>query len=92
MACAAATAAIAAGGLIVLSRRVSQALLLGSFNFPDWAIVESRVPAAVVAAWTALALSGRWRPEASWLDRAGCVCGGVWVVLWIFRWYFLLHI
>jgi hypothetical protein len=35
---------------------------------------------AVAGAWLALALSGRWRPERDWLDRAGRVLGVCWIV------------
>jgi hypothetical protein len=35
---------------------------------------------AVAGAWLALALSGRWRPEPDWLDRAGRVLGLLWIV------------
>jgi hypothetical protein len=46
---------------------------------------------AVAAAWTILILSGRWRPEASWVDRCGRLIGGLWVLLAlvfpIFAWF-----
>jgi hypothetical protein len=35
---------------------------------------------AVAGAWLALALSGRWRPERDWLDRAGRGLGVRWIV------------
>ena len=34
---------------------------------------------AVGASWIVLALSGRWRPERSWLDRLGLALGVYWV-------------
>jgi len=36
---------------------------------------------AVTVAWSMQALSGRWRPEPDWLDRAGRFVGLVWMVL-----------
>jgi hypothetical protein len=46
---------------------------------------------AVAAAWAILALSGRWRPEASWIDRCGRLIGVLWVLLAlifpIFAWF-----
>jgi hypothetical protein len=36
---------------------------------------------AVTAAWLTLALGGRWRPEPSWIDRAGRALGACWIVL-----------
>ena len=56
----------------------------------DWPILESRIPLAVITSWLALLLSGRWRAEPSWLDRAGRVFGCYWVGLWLFRWYLVL--
>jgi hypothetical protein len=34
---------------------------------------------AVGAVWILLLLTGRWRPESSWVDRTGRACGAVWV-------------
>lgn len=36
---------------------------------------------AVAAAWTVLAVSGRWRPERSWIDRLGRVLGWSWILI-----------
>jgi hypothetical protein len=36
---------------------------------------------SVAASWSALVLSGRWRPEASWLDRLGRLLGIYWVTM-----------
>lgn len=36
---------------------------------------------AVMASWFTLALNRRWRPEPSWLDRAGRVFGWLWLLL-----------
>jgi hypothetical protein len=33
----------------------------------------------VAAIWLLLALSGRWRPEPSWIDRLGRLLGVVWI-------------
>jgi hypothetical protein len=35
---------------------------------------------AVAGAWLALALSGRWRPERDWVDRAGLALGVCWIL------------
>jgi hypothetical protein len=105
VACAAATAALLAGGVLVLSRYMSMANPIGSnpVNIPlvhmpnelawgphDWPILESRIPPAVVSAWFVLALCGRWRAEPSWMDRTGRVFGSFWVGLWMFRWYLVV--
>jgi hypothetical protein len=36
---------------------------------------------AVAAVWLFLALSGRWRPERSWIDRLGRLLGATWIVI-----------
>lgn len=33
----------------------------------------------VAVVWLLLALSGRWRPEKSWIDRLGRLLGVVWI-------------
>jgi hypothetical protein len=38
---------------------------------------------AILAAWLALAVVGRWRPETSWDDRLGRIVGLVWVVFYL---------
>lgn len=35
----------------------------------------------VLVAWTALALTGRWRPEPGWIDRFGRALGVCWCLL-----------
>ncbi len=39
------------------------------------------VAAAVIVAWVVLLASGRWRPEPSWIDRAGRLLGAYWIAL-----------
>ncbi len=41
---------------------------------------------AVMGAWIALALSGRWRPEPSWVDRSGCLLGMLWLGVTVLSW------
>jgi hypothetical protein len=36
---------------------------------------------AVAVAWTVLAVSGRWRPERSWIDRLGRGLGAIWILI-----------
>jgi hypothetical protein len=35
---------------------------------------------AVAATWMLMILSGRWKPERSWVDRAGRLLGWLWIV------------
>ena len=47
----------------------------------------SRLPwngEVVAIAWLVLWLSGSWRPEASWIDRAGRVLGVYWIISGVF--------
>jgi hypothetical protein len=57
--------------------------------WPAWYIIfhihvhmihRGYVAAAVAGAWFVLALAGWWRPEPSWIDRAGRVVGFLWIV------------
>jgi hypothetical protein len=36
----------------------------------------------VATAWLVLALSGRWQPEPSWIDRSGRVMGAAWIIVY----------
>ncbi len=52
--------------------------------------------AAVAGAWATLAIGGRWRPERSWIDRAGRIAGACWVALLLMElglgtWTYLSH-
>ncbi len=38
---------------------------------------------AVAAVWLVQAVSGRWRPEKSWIDRLGRLLGMVWIVVMV---------
>jgi hypothetical protein len=46
------------------------------YFFGQW---DAFVGSALVGAWSIQLLSGRWRPEACWLDRFGRVLGAGWV-------------
>jgi len=41
---------------------------------------------AVLAAWTFLVVSGRFRPEPNWFDRTGRVIGVAWIGIMFVRW------
>jgi hypothetical protein len=45
-----------------------------------------RAGLAVLSGWLALALTGRWRSAAGWLDRSGRFLGWVWVALGLVAW------
>jgi hypothetical protein len=46
-----------------------------------WSIATHWADTTVLGSWMALALSRRWRPEPSWIDRSGRVLGLYWVLL-----------
>jgi hypothetical protein len=48
-------------------------------------VASTSVGYAVAAAWIAMALARRWRPERSWIDRAGIVVGCLWIALVLIR-------
>jgi hypothetical protein len=39
----------------------------------------------IISAWFVLALSGRWRPEPSWIDRSGRVLAIAWIVRYLIQ-------
>jgi hypothetical protein len=85
VACAAAAAAMAAGGLIVLSLALFRQRSISSADENYWPFIEARIFLAIAAAWVTQALSGRWRPEPNWIDRAGRVLGAYWITLFLYR-------
>jgi hypothetical protein len=48
-----------------------------------WVIATHWAVTAVVGSWLALAISRRWRPERSWIDRAGRILGLYWAFLFV---------
>jgi len=50
-------------------------LLVAAWYWP------SSIGSAVAASWLILALRGRWRVGADWVDRAGALVGFCWIVL-----------
>lgn len=53
-------------------------LLFETDHFLD---TMATIGAAVAASWTFLFVSGEWRPERSWIDRAGRVLGWYWIAI-----------
>jgi hypothetical protein len=45
--------------------------------------MEEIVGAAVLGAWSAMAASGRWKSQPSWIDRTGRVLGIIWIGLFL---------
>ena len=49
-------------------------------------IYGDRIGFAVAGAWLSLWLSGRWRPEPTWIDRLGRTMAWLWLVLALVLW------
>jgi hypothetical protein len=50
--------------------------------FGRWMIAAGPM---VLGAWITLALLGRWRPRPTWTDRAGCVLGACFVLIYLYE-------
>jgi hypothetical protein len=88
VACAAAVTAMAADGAVVLAWAIFRTVPIPvAVDF--WRMFAWRIGPAVVGAWTALALGGRWRAEKSWIDRAGRFLGAFWVFEEVHPWFSL---
>ena len=54
---------------------------------PGWLLFDTdhflntmgMIGTAIAASWILLLVSGQWRPERSWIDRAGRVLGWFWI-------------
>ncbi len=64
-----------------------------SFDYGFFWPATAQVGFGVLIAWTTLALAGRWRSEASWIDRSGRVLGVVWILAFLAdRFYWLMRL
>ena len=57
------------------------------FTSMELQLVPSEIGGGVAAAWTIQAIGGRWRPEPTWIDRAGRLLGAFWIVTTPFPWF-----
>jgi len=53
------------------------------FSFGYFWPTTGNIGFGVLIAWTTLALTGCWRPEASWIDRSGRLLGVVWILAFV---------
>jgi hypothetical protein len=86
VACAAAAATMAVNGIEVGAWALFRTVDIGGVWDPYQPVYESRVSLAVIAAWAALALGGRWQAEPSAVDRAGRALGFYWVIFSVWPW------
>jgi hypothetical protein len=71
---------------VVLIRSMNREGVIGSiepFGCHSTLVASFASPCgpAVAAVWLVLALSGRWRPEKSWIDRLGRLLGAMWIMI-----------
>jgi hypothetical protein len=71
--------------LVVMQSRLRNGLVghiepMGCFGILTISFASPCGP-AVAAVWLVLALSGRWRPEGSWIDRSGRLLGATWILI-----------
>jgi len=91
-----ATACVAATVVNAVQAVWIGSLLAAGSRFIDLSSVfagyAQQVSFGVLAAWTVLAASGRWRNEPTWIDRAGRVMGVAWILITAIHWgsYFLI--
>jgi hypothetical protein len=79
VACAVATLAIAIVALWAVPLLARGSIYVRRENL--FSTFSPQVSFAVIGAWFAVAVSGRWRPERSWIDRAGRITGIVWIAV-----------
>jgi hypothetical protein len=51
------------------------------FDFDHFLNTMAMIGVAIGSGWMLLLVSGRWRPEPSWIDRAGRVLGWFWIAI-----------
>jgi hypothetical protein len=77
-ACCAGAAAFTAGIFTTITTR--DQFSSGNTAFFFWASCASWGDSIVPGAWLFLALSGRWRAQADWIDRLGRILGAFWIL------------
>lgn len=99
VACLAAVMVVAVGSATATPARITSAIQQDGWrDFQlHWSIyltfinLQTCVSYAVAASWSTLALGGFWRPERSWIDRAGRVLGVFWVgVIPLYPWIMIV--
>lgn len=87
VACCTATVAVGLGAIMTM---IGVSCRYGVYYY--FPLATYPVGIAVLAAWTLLAVSGRWRPERNWIDRAGRIMGFAWLALipMVWGWFFFL--
>jgi hypothetical protein len=88
VACAVAVAA----AILPIIWFVGRALTESQLPYPNYSVPfnnafghwMSAAGPMILGAWIALALLRRWRPKSTWADRAGCVLGACFVLIYLY--------
>jgi hypothetical protein len=70
-------------GTVLVESRLPYPIYSVPFNnmFGRWMIAAGPM---ILGAWIALAFQDRWRPNSTWTDRAGCVLGACFVLIYLY--------
>jgi hypothetical protein len=70
-------------GTVLVESRDPYPIYSPAFNnlFGRWILA---VGPMVMGVWIALAIQGRWRPNPTWTDRAGCVLGACFLLIYLY--------
>ena len=83
MACLIATTAIGLTAAVSLIARVTAGETYNDLAWLDWQVMIGSIQTgmAVFWCWATMSLSGRWRPESSWIDRLSRLLGLFWLTV-----------
>jgi hypothetical protein len=70
-------------GAVLIESRLPYPIYSVPFNnlFGRWMIAAGPM---ILGAWIALAIQGRWRANPTWTDRAGCVLGSCFLLIYLY--------
>ncbi len=83
MACLTATTALVLSAAASVTARLTSGQQYNTLTWFGWQIMVGsiQIGVAVFWCWVTMALSGRWRPESSWLDRLSRLLGLFWLMV-----------
>jgi hypothetical protein len=58
-----------------------------SYYLAFWMTDARPIAISLIASWTLMGCCGRWRPESSWIDRAGRALAILWIVAALLAWW-----
>jgi hypothetical protein len=83
-ACATATLAFMVAIVLIMSLWAAGSTLVHTYNV---FVASGQIASyTIMGGWLVLILSGRWRPDRSWIDRAGIAIGAIWIGITVVEW------